>query len=185
MITRFPKTGNSKDSDIFVGNIEELTLNNDNFRKVLCTTTTQQLVVMNIIPKQDIGMETHSNTTQFIRVESGECDAVLNDITYKMKDNDAVVIPPGTKHNIINTSDTNPLKLYTIYSPPEHARGTVQHDKPKKDSDDEIAKHLILETNLHNSQSQSQIGGCDCDRFKRIYNLNRYNYTQLDLHHKN
>lgn len=192
MITRIPKNiHDDLKGNIFKGNIEELTLQNENYRKVLNTTTTQQLVVMNIIPLQDIGMETHPNTTQFIRVESGECDAILNGEVFKLKDNDAIVIPPGTEHNIINTSNTLPLKLYTIYSPPEHKDGTVQHDKPKESDDDEnseknaVPKHSFLEEKMHHLQNQLQTGGCGCDgsssgiRFRRIYNLNRQNYKNL------
>lgn len=112
----------------FTGNIEELTLNNNEYRKVLYTTSTMQLVLMNLHPNEEIGTETHSNTTQFIRIEDGDALAVINGKNINMKTNDAIVIPPGTEHNIINTS-TKHLKLYTIYSPPEHPKDCVQNRK--------------------------------------------------------
>lgn len=115
--------------NVFVGDIETLTLENDSYRKVLFTTVTQQLVLMSLLPKEEIGMEQHINTTQFIRIEAGRGIAVLNGVTYQLKDNDAIVVPPGTRHNIINTSDDKPLKLYTLYSPPEHNIKTVQRVK--------------------------------------------------------
>lgn len=121
---------NCSDNDkIFVGDIENLTLTNNAYRRVLFTTVTQQLVLMSLLPKEEIGTERHINTTQFVRIESGQGIAVLNGIKYELKDNDAIVIPPGTQHNIINISDDKPLKLYTIYSPPEHNIKTVQQTK--------------------------------------------------------
>lgn len=115
----------------FVDNIDKLTLDNNAYRKVLKTTCTQQLVVMSLLPGEDIGTEIHPHTTQFIKVVGGECDAILNGHTFHMKEDFAVVIPPGTNHNIINTSKDNKLKLYTIYSPPEHPDNTLQQTKPK------------------------------------------------------
>ncbi|VBB18455.1 cupin [Yasminevirus sp. GU-2018] len=120
------------DLKFFTGNIESLTNSNTAYRKVLFTTCNQQLVLMSLSGGEEIGTETHSHTTQFIRIEKGTCTAVLNGESVQLKDNDAIVIPPGTEHNIINASSTQPLKLYTIYSPPEHANDLVQQTKPVK-----------------------------------------------------
>ena len=117
---------------VFVGNIEELTLKNNSYRKVIFTTITQQLVVMSLLPREEIGSEHHPHTTQFIRIESGQGEAILNGIKYELSDNMALTIPPGTEHNIINTSDNLPLKLYTIYSPPEHEPDTLEEFKPNE-----------------------------------------------------
>jgi len=111
--------------EFFVDNIEELTLKNENFRKVLNTASNSQLVVMTLKPGEDIGMEVHHDIDQFIRIEEGSGKAVLNGQEYEIEDDFAVVIPAGTEHNIVNTSETEKMKLYTIYSPPEHPEGTV------------------------------------------------------------
>lgn len=113
----------------FHTNIETDTLSNTNFRKVLFTGEHCQLVVMTLQPKEDIGMEVHGNVDQFFRFESGEGKAVLNGEEVMFKANDVVIIPAGTNHNIINTSETEPLKLYTIYSPANHPAGTVHATK--------------------------------------------------------
>lgn len=112
----------------FVGNIEKLTLENNDFRKIIKTASNLQLVVMSIKPNKDIGIERHINVDQFIRIEKGKAIALLvygndgnwNPIWYKLYQGDVIIIPKGTYHNIINFSDTEDLKLYTIYSPPEH-----------------------------------------------------------------
>lgn len=111
----------------FIINVERATIENTDFRRVLYTAKHSQLVVMNILPGEDIGEEIHQ-LDQFIRIEQGEAKAVLNDIEHAMKTDDAVVIPQGVKHNIINTG-TADLKLYTIYSPPEHQDKIVRHTK--------------------------------------------------------
>ena len=117
--------------DVFVGNIETLTLKNNNFRKVIFTAKHMQLVLMTLKKGEDIGMETHKNVDQFIRVEKGVGVAILNGKKYKLEDGSAVVIPAGVEHNIVNTSKVNPLKLYTIYTPPEHEDGIIQKNKPE------------------------------------------------------
>jgi mannose-6-phosphate isomerase-like protein (cupin superfamily) len=117
----------------FIVNIETETLANDNFRKVLYTAGNSQLVVMSIEPGDEIGEEIH-DLDQFIRIESGQAMAVLDDVESEMKDDWAVVIPAGTKHNIINTSSTEKLKLYSIYSPAEHADGTIHRTKAEADA---------------------------------------------------
>jgi len=114
---------------LFVDNIEKLTLENTNFRKVLATNGYSQLVVMSLKPMEDIGMETHPNVDQFFRVEKGVGKTILNGTEYEFSDGFAIVIPAGTEHNIINTSETDELKLYTIYSPANHPDGTVHATK--------------------------------------------------------
>ncbi|OQA03406.1 MAG: Cupin domain protein [bacterium ADurb.Bin400] len=108
----------------YVTDIEKSTKENDNFRKVLFTAPNSQLVVMSLKPGEDIGMETHA-LDQFIRIEEGEGKAVLDGVEYNIEDDWAIVIPAGTEHNIINTSSDEPMKLYSIYSPPEHPDGTI------------------------------------------------------------
>jgi mannose-6-phosphate isomerase-like protein (cupin superfamily) len=107
----------------YIENIEKLTIENDNFRKVLYTGKTSQLVLMSLKPSEEIGEEVHT-LDQFIRVEAGMGKAVIDDVETAISDGSAVVIPSGAKHNIIN-SDGSPMKLYTIYSPPEHADGII------------------------------------------------------------
>lgn len=112
----------------FVTNIEEDTLENEDFRRVLYTAKNSQLVLMSLRANEEIGEETHE-LDQFIRVEAGEGLAVLDGVAHRLSDGSAVIIPAGTKHNVINVSDTEELKLYTIYSPPEHRDGTVHKTK--------------------------------------------------------
>lgn len=114
---------------LFVDNIEKLTLENSNFRKVIATNGYSQLVLMSLLPMEDIGMETHPNVDQFFRVEKGVGKAVLNGTEYEFSDGFAIVVPAGTEHNIINTSETDELKLYTIYSPANHPDGTIHATK--------------------------------------------------------
>ena len=112
----------------YVTNIEKDSLDNGNFRKVLYTAKNSQLVVMSLKPKEEIGMETHQ-LDQFIRVEKGSGKTVLNGKEQEITDGFAVVVPAGTEHNIINTSETEEMKLYTVYSPPNHKDGTVHPTK--------------------------------------------------------
>lgn len=111
----------------YVTNIEKDSIENDNFRKVLYTSTHSQLVLMSLLPGEDIGAEIHE-LDQFLRVEKGEGKAVLNDIEYPIADGSAIVVPAGVKHNIINTSEV-PMKLYTVYSPAEHKDGVIRKTK--------------------------------------------------------
>ena len=112
----------------YVTNLEHATQVNTDFRRVLYTAKHSQLVLMHLKPKEEIGVELHT-LDQFIRIESGNAVAVLDGVEHEIQDGSAVVIPAGTKHNIINTSMTEPLKLYTVYSPPEHKDGTVRPSK--------------------------------------------------------
>jgi mannose-6-phosphate isomerase-like protein (cupin superfamily) len=120
----------------FYANIETETLDNTNFRKVLFTGAHSQLVLMSLLPNEEIGMEVHANVDQFFRFEVGEGKAFLNDEEITFKANDVVIVPAGTNHNIINTSSTEPLKLYTIYSPANHPDGTVHATKAEAMADE-------------------------------------------------
>lgn len=108
-------------------NIEKETVENTDYRRVLYTTKQSQLVLMCIMPGDEIGEETH-DLDQFIRIEAGSAKATLDDIPHDLCTDHAVVIPAGTKHNIVNTGDV-PLKLYTLYAPPEHKDGLVERTK--------------------------------------------------------
>lgn len=119
----------------FTQNIEQLTLENDHFRKVLYTTKNSQLVLMSLLPGEEIGEEIH-DVDQFFRIESGLGKAVLNGIDHALEDGTAVIVPAGMKHNIINSGPT-PLKLYTIYTPPHHRDGVMYHTKGEAENDHE------------------------------------------------
>ncbi len=116
----------------YISNIESDTLENQNFRKVLFTGKKMQLVVMNLNPKEEIGMEVHEDHDQFIRIEDGEAEAFLDGEVTQLHNDDVLIIPAGTEHNLTNTSDSRNLKLYTIYAPPEHPSETV--DVTKQDA---------------------------------------------------
>ncbi len=119
----------------FIVNIEQETLANTDYRRVLYTAKFSQLVLMNIQPGGEIGEEVH-HLDQFIRIESGSGKAILDGVEHVLATDFAIVVPAGTKHNILNIGDTE-LKLYTIYSPPEHKDGIVEHTKA-----DEIEEHF-------------------------------------------
>lgn len=113
----------------FVGKIEKDTLKNKDFRRVLYTGKYSQLVLMSLRPGEEIGEEVHDDVDQFFRFEEGKGVVVIDDVEHEVKDGVAVVVPSGAKHNVINTSKKNDLKLYTIYSPPEHQDGVVRKTK--------------------------------------------------------
>ena len=113
----------------FHSNIEKLTLANNNFRQVLYTGSHSQLVLMSLAPNEEIGMETHSENDQFFRIESGTGKCVIDSNEYDISDGSAIIVPAGASHNVINTSDLTPLKLYTIYSPAHHQDGIVRATK--------------------------------------------------------
>ncbi len=119
----------------YAGNIEALTKHNTFFRKVIFTAKHMQLVVMSLPPKGDIGLETHPHTDQFIRVEAGEGKCKIGDSEYALKDGVSVIIPAGSEHNVWNTSPSEDLKLYTIYTPPEHKDGTIHKTKADAEKD--------------------------------------------------
>ena len=120
----------------YLSNIEGETVSNSNFRKVLYTSKHMQLVVMSLLPGQDIGEEVHE-LDQFLRLDAGTGKAVLNGIETEIEDGWAIVVPAGVKHNIINTSEPEPMKLYTIYAPPEHRDGVVFATKAEAEASDE------------------------------------------------
>ena len=121
-------------------NIEELTKQNNDYRRVIFTGTKQQLVLMSVPPNDDIKMEIHKNHDQFVRIEQGKGNAIIGNQTYELKDNTAFIVPAGVQHQIINTSETEPLKLYSIYSPPEHEDKLIQNINPDKKENNEIKK---------------------------------------------
>lgn len=125
-LVRTNQTGGARP---FHDNIERLTVENKNYREVLYTTPHMQLVLMALRPLEEIGLEVHPDTTQFFRFESGKGIAIINGVEYTIKPGDALVVPPKTTHNIINTSATKLLKLYTIYSPPHHPPHTLEPTK--------------------------------------------------------
>jgi len=119
----------------YVGAIEELALRNSYFRQVLFTTKHAQLVVMCLQPGEEIGDEVHANVDQFFRIERGEARFVFDEKEERfVHGGDAVVVPAGTYHNVINASETAQLKLYTIYSPPNHPDGTVHKTKAEAEA---------------------------------------------------
>lgn len=117
-----------------VTNIEMDTLENEDFRRVLFTGPNTQLVLMTLAPGEDIGLETHDGHDQFLRIESGVGVVVLDGEKSDLVDGSSVVIPAGVEHNVINTSDDEPLRLYTLYSPPEHPDGTVHRTKKEAEA---------------------------------------------------
>jgi len=120
----------------YITNIEKLSLENTNFRTVLYTAKNSQLVVMSIKPGEDIGSEVHE-LDQFIRCEAGQGKAILNDVEHDISDGYAIIVPSGAKHNIINTSKDTDLKLYTLYSPPNHKNHTIHTTKADAEADKE------------------------------------------------
>lgn len=128
----------------YVSNIEQISLKNDNFRKVLYTTKHCQLVVMSLQPGEDIGMEVHQ-LDQFLRCESGRGKAVLDGVEHEISDGFVIIVPAGANHNIINTSPDQPMKLYTLYAPPNHRDGVVHETKEQAEADDEHFDGKITE----------------------------------------
>ena len=125
----------------YVGSIEKATLENGFFRQVLFTGKYSQLVVMCLQGGEEIGNEVHPKVDQFFRIEEGNAKFIFNDKEeHLVGDGDAVVVPAGTFHNVINTSSTKPLKLYTVYTPPNHPDGTVHKTKAEADAA-EAAEH--------------------------------------------
>ncbi len=109
--------------------IETETISNSNFRRVLYTSKHCQLVLMSLEPNQDIGEETHFDNDQFFRFEQGHGLCIIDSNEYPVEDGSAIIVPAGAKHNVINTSSTEDLKMYTIYSPPHHKDGIVRATK--------------------------------------------------------
>jgi mannose-6-phosphate isomerase-like protein (cupin superfamily) len=122
-------------------NIEKETLENEDFRRVLFTGDHSQLVLMAIGPGEEIGQEVHGDVDQFFRFEAGEGKVIIEGEEVTVSDGDAVIVPAGAEHNIINTSVSEKLKLYTIYSPANHPDGTVHKDKVEADKYEEEHHH--------------------------------------------
>lgn len=120
----------------FVGDIEKLTTENSDFRRVIYTGENLQLVLMSIAPGEEIGEEVHDDRDQFFRVEQGRGEVRIDGKATPIKDDDAIVIPAGARHNVINTSD-QPLKVYTLYGPPEHRDAVVHVTKAQAESMEE------------------------------------------------
>jgi len=112
----------------FIDDIEKLTVENDLFRKVLYTGKHLQLVLMTLQPGEEIGSEVHEGHDQFFRVEEGEGEVVIDGKATPVKDDDAIIVPAGARHNVINKGSA-PLRLYTLYGPPEHRDGVVHATK--------------------------------------------------------
>jgi len=127
----------------YVGNIEKQTLKNDYFRQVIFTGKHAQLVLMSLKPSEEIGNEVHNNVDQFFRLEEGEAKFVLNNgkEEHVVGNGDAVIVPAGTWHNIINNSKTKKLKMYTIYSPPNHPDKTIHRTKADAEKAEIAEKH--------------------------------------------
>jgi mannose-6-phosphate isomerase-like protein (cupin superfamily) len=113
----------------FKTGIEKDTLGNDDFRRVLYTGCHSQLVLMSLRPGEEIGEEVHTSVDQFFRFEEGQGKVTIDNCEYKVKDGDAVIVPAGARHNVTNTLKSKQLKLYTIYSPPEHQDKVVRHTR--------------------------------------------------------
>ena len=113
----------------FNANIEQLTLENNNFRKVLYTLQGMQLVLMSLKPGEEIGAEVHPENDQFFRFESGMWKVLIDESVYEVEDGSVIIVPKGSNHNVINTSDTEELKMYTIYTPAHHKDGVIHATK--------------------------------------------------------
>ncbi len=121
----------------YEANIEDLTRTNEDFRRVLYTGKGSQLVLMSLRPHEEIGLETHPENDQFFRFEKGKGKMVINDFEREVGDGDAVIVPMGAAHNVINLSETEPLRFYTIYAPAHHKDGTVHHTKADAEAHEE------------------------------------------------
>ena len=119
----------------FNANIEKMTLENVNFRQVLYTAKHCQLVLMSLKPNQEIGMEVHADNDQFFRFEKGQGKCIIDGNEYALTDGSVIIVPAGAQHNIINTSTTEDLKLYTLYSPAHHKDGVVRATKEEAEAD--------------------------------------------------
>ncbi len=120
----------------FIADIEKLTIENVDFRRVLYTGHNLQLVLMTLKAGEEIGEEVHDDRDQFFRVEEGSGEVWIDDVRTPIKDDDAIIVPAGARHNVINTGDA-PLTLYTLYGPPEHRDGVVRATKAEADAKEE------------------------------------------------
>ena len=120
----------------FTGDIERLTLENGDFRRVLYTGQYLQLVLMTLPPGEEIGEEVHEDRDQFFRIEAGEAEISIDGVVSPLKADDAAIVPAGARHNVVNTG-SEPLRLYTLYGPPEHADGTVRANRAEAEASHE------------------------------------------------
>lgn len=120
----------------FIDDIEKLTVENDLFRKVLYTGKHLQLVLMTLQPGEEIGAEVHEGHDQFFRIEEGKGEVIIDGTTTAVEDDDAIIVPAGARHNVVNTG-SEPLRLYTLYGPPEHRDGVVHNTKAQADAQEE------------------------------------------------
>lgn len=125
----------------FVGNIEQLTLQNNAFRRVIFTGKHEQLVAMRLLPGEEIGMEVHTTHDQFFRIEAGEAKIIMAGKESALKEGMAAIVPAGTQHNVINASKTQDLNLYTVYAPPQHPNGTVHMTKADAEKAEKAEHH--------------------------------------------
>jgi mannose-6-phosphate isomerase-like protein (cupin superfamily) len=175
------QSGGAEVESFYSDNIEKLTKENNDYRRVIYTGNNQQFVLMSIQPKKNIPMEIHKHNDQFIRIEEGEGKAIIGSTTYILKEDSGVIIPAGMKHEIINTSESSPLKLYTIYSPPEHQDKLVQKNNPEKitNSDIDFDSTEIIKKEL----TKLQTGGLKINKKESDYKIkyNEYKNKYLDL----
>lgn len=120
----------------YVVDIEKETFSNEDFRRVLYTSKHQQLVVMSIVPGGEIGEEVHAEVDQFLRVEMGQGKAIIDGVEHEVSDGFSITVPAGARHNVVNTSAEMPLKLYTVYSPPNHKDGLIHKTKAEAEADE-------------------------------------------------
>ncbi len=129
----------------YIASIEDLTTENDNFRRVLYTGMHLQLVLMALKPGEDIGAETHATHDQFFRVETGRGEITIDGTSTAVKDGDGIVVPAGARHNLKNTGDT-PMRLYTLYGPPNHVDKLVEQSKADAEASKEVFDGVPTET---------------------------------------
>jgi mannose-6-phosphate isomerase-like protein (cupin superfamily) len=168
-----------KNNKYYITDIENDTISNKYYRKVLHTATNMQLVLMSIKPGEEIGFEIHRDTDQFIRVESGKGLAILDNKEFQIKDGDAIVVNSGTEHNFINNSGTDDLKLYTIYTPPEHPDNTIEINKPVKSIESNNSKELCLicGNNIESIKVQAAYNNGNINEYCDLKCLNNHFYN--------
>jgi mannose-6-phosphate isomerase-like protein (cupin superfamily) len=140
----------------FVDDIEELTEENRDFRRVLYTAGNLQLVLMAIAPGEDIGEETHADGDQFFRFEKGKGEVVIDGVTHRVKGGMGVIVPAGARHNVVNTGE-KPLRLYTLYGPPEHKDGVVRKSKADAEANEEHFDGVTTEKSLSTGDGRKMV----------------------------
>jgi mannose-6-phosphate isomerase-like protein (cupin superfamily) len=168
------QSGGSNIEPFYLNNIDTVTKTNTDYRRVIYTGFNQQFVLMSIEPGDDIKMEIHENHDQFLRIEKGEGIAIISGVKYTLADDTVVIIPAGSSHQIINTSKTEPLKLYTIYSPPEHPNKLVQQLNPDKLVEESNPDKLVQQLNPDKLVEES-----NPNKFKNKYLYYKNKYIKL------